>query len=187
MIYPKKLNSKKTSITVYLCTIISLMVAILLVIINKLTTPQIPWAAISNCGIIYTWLTVIYSIKRNTNIAGHVLLQTIAISAVMLYIDKTTGLIGWSISLGIPIILITANLTTLILTIISYKKYVEYAIYQLAIVIISIISCVIGQTKIIQLGLFGKFAITISIVNLIITLGLCYKDVKEAIVMKLHM
>ena len=128
-----------------------------------------------------------YSIKTNTNIAGHVLLQTIAISAVMLYIDKQTGMIGWSIGVGIPIIIIIANLTMLILTIISYKKYIEYAIYQLTIVIISILTCVVGEIKIIELGLLGQFAIAVSVLNLIITILLCYKDVKEAIIMKFHM
>lgn len=187
MIYPQKLNSKKSSITLNICIAISVIVAILLVIINKLTTPQIPWAALANCGIIYIWITAMYSIKRNTNIGGHVLLQTIAISAVMLYIDKRIGMTGWSISMGIPIVLIISNLTMLILTIISYKKYIEYAIYQLTIVIISILTCVIGEIKIIQLGFLGQFAMAVSILNLIITIILCYKDVKEAIIMKLHM
>lgn len=27
------------------------------------------WAALANAGIIYTWITVIYSINKNTNIA----------------------------------------------------------------------------------------------------------------------
>ena len=34
----------------------------ILVIINKLTTPEIGWAAIANGGIIYVWIVLFYSI-----------------------------------------------------------------------------------------------------------------------------
>ena len=137
MIYPQKLNNKKREIIFNLLIIISSILAILLIVINRLTTPEIHWSAIANCGIIYIWVTAIYSIKRSTNIGGHVLLQIIAISIVLLYIDKTAGFTGWSIHIGIPIVLIVANATMLILTMISYRKYVRYAIYQLAIIFIS--------------------------------------------------
>ncbi|MEG1142426.1 MAG: DUF6320 domain-containing protein, partial [Clostridia bacterium] len=73
MIYPKKISAKKTGIIIKGLLIISIIIGIILVIINKLTTPQIHWAAISNAGIIYVWVTVIYSINKNTNIAAHVM------------------------------------------------------------------------------------------------------------------
>lgn len=47
MIYPQKLNSKKSNLILKLGVVLSVIVAILLVLINKLTTPQIPWAAIT--------------------------------------------------------------------------------------------------------------------------------------------
>ena len=80
MLYPQKLSSKKSNLIIKSLLIVSIIIAILLVIINKLTTPEIHWAALANSGIIYTWLTVLYSINKNTNIAAHVMIQTIAIS-----------------------------------------------------------------------------------------------------------
>ena len=94
MIYPQKINSKKGDKIIYSLITASIIVAVILFVINKLTTPQIHWAALANCGIIYTWLTVMYSIKKGTNIAGHVLIQTILVSIVLLYIDKTIGYHG---------------------------------------------------------------------------------------------
>ena len=69
MIYPQKLNSKKSNLILKLGVVLSVIVAILLVLINKLTTPQIPWAAITNGGIIYIWIVLFYSIRKNINIA----------------------------------------------------------------------------------------------------------------------
>lgn len=187
MIYPQKLSSKKGQKILNICLMISLVIAIILVIVNKFTTPNIHWAALTNCGIIYIWITVLYSIKRGTNIAGHVLLQTIAISAVMLYIDYRLGFQGWSINIAIPIILIIANITMLILTLVSYKKYIKYAIYQLFIVLMSLISIILITNNLIQMQVLNTAAMIISILNLAITLILCYKDIKEAIIRKIHM
>lgn len=187
MIYPQKINSKKSDKIIYSLVIASIIIAIILIVINKLTTPRIPWSALANCGIIYTWLTVIYSIKKGTNIAGHVLIQTILVSIVMLYIDKTIGFYGWSVYIGIPIALIVANITMLILTIISYKKYIKYAIYQLMIVLISLMPIVLIIKNIIEMKFLIRTAIDVSVISLVISIVFCYKDMKEAITRKFHM
>ena len=110
MIYPKKINANNGEIIIKLAIVLSVLVAALLTIINKITNPQIPWAAIANSGIIYVWLVFIYSINKNVNIAGHVLLQTIAISLLTVFIDYRLGFKGWSLSIAIPIIIIVSNL-----------------------------------------------------------------------------
>lgn len=187
MIYPQKISSKKSEQIVNLFLLISIIIAIVLITINKLTTPEIPWSALANCGIIYTWLTVIYSIKRETNIAGHVLIQTILVSIAMLYIDKTIGFKGWSVYIGIPIALVVANITMVILTIISYERYIKYAIYQLMIVLMSLMPIILIAKKIIELKILIRIAIEISVLSLMTSLILSYKDMKEAIIRKFHM
>ena len=184
MIYPQKLNSKDTGKLLKLFLIISSIIAVILTVINKLTSPNIPWAALANGGIIYIWIVVLYSIKRNTNIAGHVLLQMIIISMVVLHVDNTIGFYGWSISIAIPIILSVANIAMLILTIISYKKYIRYVISQLAIVIITLIfaGLVINDRNLLNIS-----TMIVAILNLIISLILSYKDIKEEIIRNFHM
>ena len=187
MIYPQKISSKKSDYIINILAIISVLTAIILVIINKLTTPKIRWSALANCGIIYIWITVIYSIKKGTNIAGHVLIQTILTSIAMVYIDQTIGFKGWSIYLGIPIALMVANVTMVILTIISYKRYIKYAIYQLMIVLLSLMPIILVINKIIELKFLIRTAIDISVLSLMISLVLCYKDIRDAIIRKIHM
>ena len=187
MIYPQKLSSKKGEIVLKTLLGASVLLGLILILINKFTTPNIHWAALANCGIIYTWITVIYSIKRGINVAGHVLIQTIAISIAMLYIDERIGFIGWSINVAIPIILIIANATMLILTIVTHKNYIKYAIYQVMIVLISLISIWFIIDKVVSLKILSNIAIMVSILNLLISLILCFKDVKDALIRKLHM
>lgn len=187
MIYPQKINAHKSNIIIRSLLIASILLGIILVVINKLTTPNIHWAAMCNAGIIYTWVTVIYSINKNINIAGHVLLQTIAISILTTYIDYVTGFKAWSLNLAIPIMLTIANATMLILTIVSYKKYIRYAIYQLLIVILSMLPTFFIYENLTNNKVLCYVATGISVLNLLITLMLSAKDVKEAIIRKFHL
>ena len=187
MLYPQKLSSKSSNLLVKVLMLVSIIVAIILVIINKLTTPDIHWAALANGGIIYVWVIVKYSIHRNVNIAGHVLIQTIAVSILTVFIDYKLGFKGWSLSLAIPIILIVANTAMLILTIVSYKKYLRYAIYQLFILIFSVLPAILIGERVVTKPIMSIIAIGISILNLVITIILSAKDLGEAIKRKFHM
>ena len=184
MIYPQKLNSKEGEKLIKIFLIFSIIIAVILIVINKLINPEVPWTALANCGIIYIWTTVIYCIKKNTNIADQVLLQMIIVSLIVISIDITIGFNGWSVSIAIPIILIIANITMLILTIISYKKYIRYAIYQILIVLMSLV-LFIGFLK--GTGVLAIIATATAIFNLIISLILSFKDIKEEIIRKFHM
>jgi len=187
MLYPQKLSSQKGEKVLKILLSLSVALGTILIVINKLTTPHIHWAALANCGIIYIWVTVIYSIKNSANVAAHVLLQTIIMSALTLYIDERIGFRGWSISIAIPIILIIANATMFILTMVTYKNYIKYAIYQIMIVFISLISIWAIWDKIVSLKILSYIAMIISLLSLVVSLTLSFKDVKEAVIRKLHM
>ena len=186
MIYPKRIKANNRDKILYGLLIGSVVIAILLIVINKITSPGFPWAGIANCGIIYAWVTVIYSMNRNTNIAGHILVQAIAISLITLYIDYRLGFKGWSIDISIPIIIIIANIIMFVLTIVSHKKYIKYAIYQLIIVIFSMLPGIFMAKHLTHNIVLSIVASAISAVNFIVTLCLCAGDVKEAIVRKFH-
>lgn len=187
MLYPEKIKAEKSDKIIKILITSSVVLALLLLLINKLMSPQIPWAALVNAGILYSWITIIYSIKRNVNIAGHVLIQAIAISALTFYIDYKLGFKGWSIDMAIPIIIMIANITMLILTIISYKKYIKYAIYQLIIVLFSMLPVLFITKDIVQNKTLSIISSVVCIINFIFCMALCTKDIKEAIIRKFHM
>ena len=187
MIYPQKLNSKKSNLILKIGVLMSVFIAILLIVINKLTTPRIPWAAIANGGIIYAWIVLFYSIRKNINMAGHVLLQTIAISLLTIYIDYELKFKGWSIDIVVPILVIISNITMLVLTIVSHKDFIKYAIYQLLIVLFSLLPIILVTENMVQNKTLSIVASVISILNLGLSLILCARDVKEAVIRKFHM
>lgn len=186
MIYPKKIKAKKSNKLIRIGIGLSVVMALILLLINKLTTPTIPWAALANAGVLYSWIIVMYSIKKNVNIAGHVLLQTIALSVLTVYIDYKLGMKGWSLSMAIPIMIMIANLTMLVLTIVSFKRYMKYAIFQLLIVLFSMLPVILVTEHVVQDKSLSIIASGVSVLNFLLCLGLCAKEIKEEMVRKFH-
>lgn len=96
MLYPKISNIKKSNIAVKSLAILSIVISLILIFIQVLVKSKFNWAFLSIAGIIYIWITVLYSIKRNVNIAYHVMIQMIFISCLMVAIDYIIGYRGWS-------------------------------------------------------------------------------------------
>ena len=186
MIYPKKISSKKVDTFINIFRICILLISILLLIINKLTTPRIYWSHLCILGFIYIYLTVRYSIASTRNIAGYVTIQTILLALLIYFIDYRLGYRGWSINIAFPILIMVSNVTMLILTIINYKDYGKYAINQLMIVILSLSVVFFIYKGYVKGNALINIAIIISITNFLLSLLLCYRDFKEEIIRKFN-
>ncbi len=187
MLYPKKIDAKKGSKLVKILLIISACLSILLIFLNKITTPHMHWGVLAVACIVYIWVTVLYALKKNKNIAAHILVQVVAISLLLIAIDYALGFEKWSLEIAMPIIIITANLIMTILTLISYKKYIRYVVYQLILILISMTPMLLITEHYIADSMLSRIAIWISIVNFILCVALCSKDMKAELKRKFHM
>lgn len=188
-LYPKIRNVKRGNIAIKIMAIVSIVIALTCTIVNLCTSNRYLWCLIVIVGIIYSWITVIYSVHRNINIASNVVLQTIAISALTLCIDYILGYQGWAINLAIPIIIIVANVTILVLTIVSVRRYYKYAIYQLILSVLSFIPLIIllAFDGIITRPIFTIIASSIAAFTLVMSLILCGRNIIEELDRRLHM
>ncbi len=184
MIYPKKISSKKIDTFIKIFSLSVVVISIILLVINYLTTPNIYWSHLCICSLLYIYLTVRYSINRTRNISGFIVVQIILLTVLIYFIDYQIGYTGWSISVALPIIIIISNITMFILTIINYKNYGKYAINQLIIVLLSLSTIYFIHKGIISSNTLIKTSIIISIFNFLVSLILCYKDFKEEIIRK---
>lgn len=187
MLYPQKINAKKTGFIVKIAILISFAVGILLVLINRFTTPEIKWAGYCNAGIIYVWITVLYSLNKNINIANHLFIQMLAISALCVYIDYRLGFQAWSINLAIPMIVIIINITMLIISIARYSNFIRYAFVQLLIVLVSLVPIFLVYEQLVNDKTLSIVATSISGVNLLFSLIFHFKDIRDEVIKKFHM
>ena len=186
MLYPQKINAKKSDFIIKVAILISIIVGLLLVIINRYATPGIKWAGYCNAGIIYVWITVLYSLRRNVNIASHLFIQMLAISALCVYFDIRMGFQAWSINFAIPMIVIVTNITMLILSIASFRNFARYAFFQVLIVILSLVPIFLVYENLVNDKTFSVFASVLSIFNLIISLIFHFKDIKSELERNFH-
>ena len=188
-LYPQIRNVKKSNFTIKILAIISIIISMICVIINLCVATKFLWCLLVIIGIIYSWVTVLYSIHRNVNIASNVTIQAVAISLLILCIDFIIGYKGWAINIAIPIIIVVANITILILTFVSVSKYYKYAIYQLIIFVLSIIPLIIYYTfkGVIVKPIFMIISSSIAVFTFISSLILCGKNIMEELDRRLHM
>lgn len=187
MLYPEILNIRKSNFLIRVMLIISILVSGLLVLSNLIFASKFPWSILCIIGIVYLWVTTIYSIQRNVNIAGHVMIQMIIISLLTLAIDIVIGYSGWSVKIAIPIIIIVANFTMLVLTIVSRKKYLKYALYEIIIFIFSMLPLILTLIKIIpNNSILSIIAVSVSLIVSILILILCGNDINQEIQRRFH-
>lgn len=187
-LYPKVRNIKNGNIAIKIMLLISIIISIICVVINICTSKNFLWSMIVILGIVYTWVTVIYSIHRNINIASNVLVHSITVSLVALCLDFIIGYTGWSINLAIPIIISVANITIFILTIVSVHKYYKYVIYQVIIFCLSLIPLIIVlfTKNIITNPIFTIISSSIAVFTFVFSLILCGKSILEELNRRLH-
>lgn len=188
-LYPKVRNIKNGNMAVKIMLLISIVISIICIVINVCTSTNFWWSMIVILGIVYTWVTVIYSIHRNINIASNVLVHSITVSLITLCLDFIIGYTGWSINLAIPIIISVANITIFILTIVSIHKYYKYVIYQVIIFLLSLIPLLLDllSTNIITRPIFTIISSSIAVFTFVFSLILCGKSILEELNRRLHM
>ena len=153
MLYPKLSNIKRNNIILIASIAISIIVINILLIINVLVDKTNHWSMLCIAGIIYVYGTVIY------NIASNVFVQCLLVSLLILAIDYFIGYSGWSINIAIPIVIMVANSTLMVLTIVSRKRYMRYAMYHMLTFLFSMIQlillfCGVLENKVLTMGTF---------------------------------
>lgn len=186
MIYPKLINIKRTHKVIKILLLISVIISGIVFLINELTNKEFKWSFIVIVGIIYVWVTTLYSIRKNVNIAAHVLIQTIAISVLVVLLDEIIGFRKWSLELAFPIIIGISNITIFVLTIVSHKRYFKYALYQFCIFCISLIPVVLFFTNVTKHFLPMTICSGIAAVTFINTIILCGRDLKQELERLFH-
>ena len=179
MIYPKLINIKRTNRAIKILLLISAIIGGIVFLINELTNREFKWSFIVIIGIIYVWVTVLYSIRKNINIAAHVLIQTIAISILVVLLDKIIGFRKWSLEIAFPIVIGVSN-------IVSRKIYFRYALYQFCIFCISIIPVVLYFSGVTKHFLPMTICSGIALFTFINTIILCGRDLKQELVRLFH-
>ncbi len=187
MLYPKLNNVKRNNIILIISIAISIILIDVLLLINVLVDKTNHWSLLCVAGILYVYGTIIYTKKRNINIASNVFVQCLLVSLLIIAIDYFIGFSGWSLNVSIPIVVIVANSTLMILTIVSRKRYMKYAMYHVLTFLFSMIPLVLMFMGIIQNKVLTIVSSSIATFSLLLTIILCGRAMWIETKKRLHM
>ena len=187
MLYPKLNNVKRNNIILILSIAISIILIDILLLINVLVDKTNHWSLLCVAGILYVYGTVFYTKKRNINIASNVFVQCLLVSLLIIAIDYFIGFSGWSLNISIPIVVKVANSTLMILTIVSRKRYMKYAMYHVLTFLFSMIPLILMFMGIIQNKVLTIVSSSIATFSLLLTIILCGRAMWIETKKRLHM
>lgn len=185
-LYPTIQNIKKSHFIITLLASLSILASFICILVNMLTTPHIYWSLICVTGILYVWITTLYAIKKNQNIASHVLLQTFCATILTYIIDLSTHYKGWAIHFALPIIIIAANTTMITLLIVTRKKYFKYMIYQIILTLYSTLPILLLNLHLTHNVIFTFIASLVAFLSFFLTIVLCGHGFNEEIKRRFH-
>lgn len=186
MLYPKIVSVNKSRKITTVFVICSIVVSIILLIINYVCNSKLNWSIVAIASIVYIWFSTIYALDKSVNLAGYTLYQMISDSILIFIIDYVFGFRKWSLSIGIPIVIMISNITMVIITIIKNKKYVKYAFYEMLIILFSIIYDVIISMASTHSPILNIITLWICITNLSFVLIFNYDILKLELEKKFH-
>lgn len=185
--YPDiEVNPHKYNIIKRMFLFISVLSGVTTAVTNYLTYNGVIWSAISIAAIIYFWIILSYSIKRNANIASKILVQVLGVSGLTVIMDIAVGYSGWSVNHVIPEIIILANISVLILVIVNRMYWHTYVLNQIVIAVFGLIPGVLYLCGLIQVLLPTVFATATSFTVLVGTMIFGDKTIKSELKRRLH-
>lgn len=186
MLYPKITNIKRSREAITILKIISVFLCLMLITINYTFSGKLDWSIIVIISIVYLWYSIIYALDKSVNLASYTLFQMTVISIFLFVVDYVFGFMQWSLSIGIPIVIMVSNITMVIITMMKYKKYVKYALYEILILLFSIIYNIVISIASNHSPLLNIITLWTSITNLSFVLILNYDVIKIEFQKKFH-
>ena len=185
--YPAiEVNPHKYNILKRTFLFISILTASTSVITNYLTYHGVIWSAITIAAIIYLWVLMAYSIKRNRTIASQILVQVLCVSSLTVIMDSSIGYVGWSVNYVIPEIIILANISVLVLIIVNRMYWQTYVLNQMVIAVCGLIPGVLYLCGLIQVPLPTIIATATSFIVLVFTMIFGDKTIKSELKRRFH-
>lgn len=185
--YPDvKAAVRKLNFVVQLYTFLAIVVEAGLVFINYVTFRQIWWSAISGIAILYFYITLRYSIQKNSGYLRIILTQIICGVFLTIVVDWIIGYRGWSVNFVVPSAILLIDLAVIILMLVNQANWQSYILLQLLTVIFSIAALILWKAGVIIYPVVTLIAAAVSFVMFVGTLIFGDRRAKNELKRRFH-
>lgn len=140
----------------------AIILEVFLININIVTYSKIWWSAITGLGLWYIYIVIRYAILGKTGYKGKIIVLTLIAVLSVIAIDFVVGYRGWSVNYVLPsgILLIDAGILSLM--IINRRNWQSYIMWQIFMIICSIIPLALWGAGIVTVPHLGLIALACS-------------------------
>lgn len=141
----------------------AIIAEVLLVYINVVTDSEIWWSAITGLSLLYVYMLIRFAILGKSGYQSKVTLLSLIAVLMLVAIDFLYGYRGWSINYALPVVILLVDMSILILMILNRRNWQSYMMWQLFMILCSVVSLVFSLIGIATRPFMGELAFAASV------------------------
>lgn len=154
--YPNITEKRKLWTRVWKITTFALVtIQVFLIAMNVVYYHGIRWSMISGVAILYLLVSLHQLILHPDSLVRKLFRQTVMVWLLLLVIDLALGFRGWSVTIGMPCVVLSLDAIVLVCMIVQFRNWQNYLLLQLFALLVSISGVVLWY---IQRHSFGILA-----------------------------
>lgn len=177
---------KKLNFVVRLYSFLAIVTEVTLIIINYLTYEGLWWSAITGISILYFYITLKYSIQKNSGYQSVIWVQLIGAVLLVIAVDNIVGYRGWSVNYVMPGAILLLDITIIILMLVNMVNWQSYLLMQICTVLVSVAGIVMWHLDVITKPMLSIVAAAVSAVLLLATLIFGDRKAKAELKRRFH-
>lgn len=141
---------------------VAILVEALLIYLNVLSDSGMFWSAIPGLAMLYGYLVLRYAILGKSGYKGKIIVLTLIAILMVVAIDFVVGYRGWSVNYALPSAILLVDAGILILMCINRRNWQSYMMWQIFMILCSVVPLVLYAVGIVTAPLFALLAFAFS-------------------------
>ena len=141
---------------------VAILVEALLIYLNVLSDSEMFWSAIPGLAMLYGYLVLRYAISGKSGYKGKIIVLTLIAILMVVAIDFVVGYRGWSVNYALPSAILLVDAGILILMCINRRNWQSYMMWQIFMILCSVVPLVLYAVGIVTAPLLSLLAFAFS-------------------------
>lgn len=141
---------------------VAILVEALLIYLNVLSDSEMFWSAIPGLAMLYGYLVLRYAILGKSGYKGKIIVLTLIAILMVMAIDFVVGYRGWSVNYALPSAILLVDAGILILMCINRRNWQSYMMWQIFMILCSVVPLVLYAVGIVTAPLLALLAFAFS-------------------------
>ena len=141
---------------------VAILVEALLIYLNVLSDSEMFWSAIPGLAMLYGYLVLRYAILGKSGYKGKIIVLTLIAILMVVALDFVVGYRGWSVNYALPSAILLVDAGILILMCINRRNWQSYMMWQIFMILCSVVPLVLYAVGIVTAPLLALLAFAFS-------------------------